>query len=427
MQCYTKDSGWSSCKPACTPGPDPVDIDMTPWECKALGYRTPGAPPGWGPAALWVATNCSGLGENCTDSKCCKDPGLQCYVKEPGQWSMCMPGCLHGPLLVDQNPDIWDCTAMGGRTPGLAQASPDVQIADWVATHCAEDNDNCTSSMCCRNPTSQCYVKDETWAACMRGCAPGVHQFDVDDKPWSCEALGPRTPRPWGHPSLYCLSVAQLWSSEGDIMRAQIALDGGAGIFSCEQYDVFSTDGGVFLGDGPNGPVWSQHFDFANVGMSVDGTSANTRLFWNVWEAVMIVGRYKITDWTVKADPDAVVIPDRLRQHLGPHTGHATYLVDCVKPLMAPMMFGAVEAISKSGLDRYFEGRDSCQNLPIDSWGEDRWLGACLDMLGAPGEQDFSMVSDGVCSGVDCGNGAAAFHPFKDVGSWQGCYYQAMR
>jgi len=210
-------------------------------------------------------------------------------------------------------------------------------------------------------------------------------------------------------------------------MRAQIILDGGAGIFGCEQYDVFSVDGGVFLGDGPNGPVWSQHFDFANTGTSVDGTSANTRLFWNVWEAVMIVGRYKITDWTVKADPDAVLIPDRLRQHLGSHTGHATYIVTCTKPLMTPMMFGAVEAISKSGLDRYFEGRYSCQNLPVDSWGEDRWLGACLDMLGAPGEQDFSMVSDGVCSGVDCGNGAAAFHPFKDVGAWQGCYYQAMR
>jgi len=262
----------------------------------------------------------------------------------------------------------------------------------------------------------------------MKGCAPGVHEDDADDNPWSCAALGPRTPRPWGHPSLYCFAVAQIYSYEGDIIRGQVNTDGGAGIFACEQYDVFSTDAGVFLGDGPMGPVWSQYFDYTAVGMSVDGTSANSRLFWNVWEAVRIVGRYKHTDWTVKVDPDAVVIPDRLRWHLSSHTGHQTYIKTCDKQNgMTPMMFGAIEAISQSAMDRYFEGRDACQGLPIDAWGEDRWLGACLDSLGAPGEDDFSMVSDGVCLGVDCGNGMAAFHPFKDVGGWQNCYYQAVR
>merc|ERR1740129_1041839 len=228
-----------------------------------------------------------------------------------------MPSCQHGPLLTDANPDIWDCTALGGRTPGLAQASPDVQIADWVATKCAKDGESCSSSMCCSNPTSQCFAKDDNWAVCMRGCAPGVHEFDTDDKPWSCKGLGPRTPRPWGHPSLYCFSVAQIYSYEGDIIRGQIATDGGAGIFACEQFDVFSTDGGVFLGDGPLGPVWSQYFGYAATGISVDGTSANSRLFWNAWESVRIAGRYHNTDWTVKADPDAVLIPDRLRGHLG--------------------------------------------------------------------------------------------------------------
>lgn len=361
------------------------------------------------------------------ESRCCKESGQQCYVKVPGEWAACMPSCQHGPLLTDNNPDIWDCTPLGGRTPGLAQASPDVKVAKWVATECAKDYDNCTASMCCRSPTSQCYTKGDTWAACMRGCAPGPHEFDADNKSWSCNALGPRTPRPWSYPSLYCLSVAMIYSPEGDTMRGQINTDGGAGIFACEQYDVFSTDGGVFLGDGPAGPVWSQHFDWAGVGMSVDGTSANTRLFWNVWEAVRMVGRYKYTDWTVKADPDAVLIPDRLREHLRFHTGNPTYIITCNKALMTPMMFGAVEALSNSGIERFFDGRDACMGLPIDAWGEDRWLGACLDLLGAPGEPDFSMVSDGVCNGVDCGSGAAAFHPFKDVGAWQGCYYEAIR
>lgn len=261
----------------------------------------------------------------------------------------------------------------------------------------------------------------------MRGCNPGVHEFDSDEKPWSCAGLGPRTPREWGHPSLYCFSVAQVYGPEGDTMRTQINTDGGAGIFACEQFDVFSTDGGVYIGDGPNGPVWSQYFDFAPVGITIDGTAGNTRLFLNVWEAVKIVGRYKNTDWTVKADPDAVIIPDKLREHLGAHMGRPTYIVTCGKAGMTPMMFGALEAIAREAMEKYYAGRDACMGLPVDDWGEDRWLGACLDMLGAPGEQDFGLVSDGVCEGVSCSSGAAAFHPFKDAGAWQGCYFEAVR
>jgi len=337
-----------------------------------------------------------------------------------------MPSCQHGPLLTDANPDIWDCTPLGGRTPGLAKAPLEIHVADWVSTSCSADGEDCTKTMCCSNPTSQCYEKNENWAVCSRACAPGVHEFD-DDQPWSCKGLGPRTPREWQHPSLYCFSVAQIWSPEGDTMRTQITTDGGAGIFACEQYDVFSTDAGVYLGDGPMGAVWSQYFEFAPVGTTIDGTAGNTRLFLNVWEAVQQVGRYANTDWTVKVDPDAVIIPDRLREHVSPHMGRPTYIVTCTLPGMTPMMFGALEAISKDAIQKFFDAKDSCMNLPVDDWGEDRWLGACLNQLGAPGEEDYSMVSDGVCTGVSCGSGAAAFHPFKDAGAWQGCYFEAMR
>jgi len=426
LQCYTKADGWASCKAACTPGPDPIDADNHPWECKELGSRTPGATPGYnGPPAQWVEEVCSAGGEDCSKSGCCKDPGNQCYLKQPG-WAMCMPSCLHGPLLTDSNPDIWDCTPLGGRTPGLAKASAEVHVADWVATQCAADGESCSKQMCCSNPTSQCFEKNEGWAVCMRGCAPGVHEFD-DEHPWSCNGLGPRTPRAWGHPSLYCFSVVQIYSGEGDTIKTQLNTDGGAGIFACEQFDVFSSDGGVYLGDGPAGPVWSQYFENAAVGTTIDGTAGNTRLFINVWEAVKIVGRFWSTDWLIKADPDAVLIPDRLRSHLSAHMGRPTYIITCTLPGMTPMMFGAVEAISKGAMAKYYENRDVCMGLPVDAWGEDRWISSCLNQIGAPGEEDFAMVSDGVCHGVSCGSGAAAFHPFKSAGAWQGCYYEAIR
>jgi len=427
LQCYTKDSGWAACKPECNPGPDPTDLDDSHWECKAIGTRTPGAAPGWGPAAPWVEEKCAAKREDCSTSQCCKDAGHQCYVKKEG-WSMCMPSCLHGPMLTDANPDIWDCTPLGDRTPGLARAPAEVHVADWVSTECSGDHADCSKTMCCSNPTSQCYAKDDKWATCMRACNPGVHPDDQDQNPWSCAGLGPRTPRAWGHPSLYCISVVQIYAAEADTIRTQMNTDGGAGIFACEQFDVFSTDGGVCLGDGPNGPVWSQYFDNAAVGVTIDGTAGNTRLFMNVWEAVKIVGRYQNTDWTVKADPDAVLIPDRLREHLRPHTGAPTFVLTCTLPGMPTMMFGAVEALSKQALERYYEGGYDCRNnFPVDAWGEDRWLSACLQSIGAPGSEDFGMVNDALCRGGGCSNGAAAFHPFKGASEWQACYYEAMR
>ena len=130
------------------------------------------------------------------------------------------------------------------RPPGLAKVSEEVRIQDWVGTHCSADNENCTGTMCCSNPTSQCYEKSHGWAVCMRGCNPGQpREGDADDNPWTCAALGPRTPRAWGHPSLYCFAVAQIWSPEGDVIQAQINTDGGAGIFACEQTSSPRTEG----------------------------------------------------------------------------------------------------------------------------------------------------------------------------------------
>jgi hypothetical protein len=60
---------------------------------------------------------------------------------------------------------------------------------------------NCASVQCCQSPGMQCYVKDEWWATCRETCVPG----STDDRdpewarsPWSCQALGPRTPRAAG-------------------------------------------------------------------------------------------------------------------------------------------------------------------------------------------------------------------------------------
>jgi len=49
---------------------------------------------------------------------------------------------------------------MGGRTPGMGAAeSPSKYVADWVKTNCSKVGENCLDTMCCADPTDQCYAK----------------------------------------------------------------------------------------------------------------------------------------------------------------------------------------------------------------------------------------------------------------------------
>jgi hypothetical protein len=225
---------------------------------------------------------------------------------------------------------------------------------------------------------------------------------------------------------LYCFHVIRVNSYEADITRFEASKNGGVGIFACEQYDVLSSDGETWLGDGPLGPIRTHHFTGAAITRSVDGTAGNTALFMNAWATVKWIGRWKLTDWTIKVDPDAVLIADRMRGHLKYHTGTPCYIVNCNKPFMLqPMMFGSVESISRQGLEKYFANTGRC-NWGYE-FGEDKWLGKCLSAVGVQGIQDFGAVGDNVCTGANCFDGKAAYHPFKAVGPWAACLAQAMR
>jgi len=429
-QCYKKTAKWSGCKEECVPGPDPMDNNNDTWDCTEIGMRTPG-PRSGGKAADWVKDYCAEKNSNCYESRCCKDPGMQCFMKTKG-YGTCMKYCDHGPLLADANSDIWNCTAMGGRTPGMGAAqSPSKYVADWVKTNCSKVGENCLDTMCCADPTNQCYAKNDKWASCSEGCQVGVHKEDKDKKKWSCAHLGPRTPRKWGKPTLYCYSVIRLQSYEADILRMQVKTDGGIGIFGCDEFDVFAAQGRGWIGDGPNGPVWTHHFVDAPVTRSVDNTAGNTALFRNVWFAVQKVGKWAFTDWTVKMDPDAVLFHARLRKHLAPHTGKPVFIQNCASYTLVQqggaMMFGSMEAMSNQAMDRYFkQGVWQCNNNY--QFGEDRWLGICLKSIGVwpvtdPGTLGDKLCVPGVfsCAGPDK---RAAYHFYKDVGSWMNCYQQ---
>mmetsp|Transcript_96910 Transcript_96910/g.202490 ORF Transcript_96910/g.202490 Transcript_96910/m.202490 type:complete len:799 (+) Transcript_96910:168-2564(+) len=452
-QCFVRDDFWAQCKQDCAPGLDPSQpwSDLE-WSCGTLGSRTPPSePPRKEPVrASWIDNYCSASDENCAVSKCCKDSGYQCYGKASGE-AKCKIDCQKGPDLFDNNSIPFTCEEKGPRMFGSARVPPHRNVSDWVATTCGEDNGGCLTSQCCRSQGYQCFKKSDYWAACLESCEPGENrsaQGDIDGNPWSCEKLGPRTPRPWGTPSFFCFSVIRTVGYEADLMRDQMKEK--SGIFACDEYAVFSSapyEGpatnywapntgdnspnepmvSLDLGMGPLGPVQTIAFEPTYVGVSQDHTAGNTKLFMRVWDKVLASGKYQSTDWTLKVDPDAVLFPSRLRSQLLPHTGKNTYIVNCDKPGMTPMMFGSVEIFTNAAIKMYFDHKDYCMdNLPWQSWGEDYFMGQCLDKLGVARTNMFNLVSDGVCKGVNCGDPtAAAFHPKKDSASWMACLAQA--
>jgi len=209
-------------------------------------------------------------------------------------------------------------------------------------------------------------------------------------------------------------------------MKAQMPT--GYGIWACDTFSAFSLEEFV-IGEVPgHGEVKTHTFVPAEVGSSKDHTAANAELFMHVWDAMGKLGLWQKADWTVKADPDAVLLPTRLRKHLDAFTGQHGYVVNCAKPFMpeGPMMFGALEAFTRSALEVYFRKAGDCAgSLPWKIWGEDLYMGKCLEKIGVNRLNDFTIYSDGVCRGVDCADPeAAAFHPMKDPQSWLNCLAQ---
>jgi len=252
MQCYEKHSWWAACQLDCTPGVDLRDPEghHTPWSCRPLGERTPGIPivtttttgkmlpapageaeneaedeaatidvptlppteaPTSAPAPVVPVSCAESLFENCKDSQCCKDPGMQCYQKH-SYWSACYWEC------PSRDGDVWSCKQLGTRTPGdpittttsearWVQVQKDV-VEEGVQTNTATytttrppcsitRKGDCSQSQCCKDPGMQCFKKDKYWSACELDCTPGI---DVRDRPaelqtpWTCEVLGFRTP-----------------------------------------------------------------------------------------------------------------------------------------------------------------------------------------------------------------------------------------
>jgi len=256
--------------------------------------------------------------------------------------------------------------------------------------------------------------------------------------------------------SLYCFSVytketgSKKVNTEPQLLALQSKLR--ASIFACEQWDVFSD---VAVPVGQSGYVTIQvhdtHGEFHQVkrkSADGDGSWVNWGIFYQVWLKVRDVGKWEVTDYTVKVDPDAVFVPQRLRNYLAWKKGdspHGVYFENCKNVQYG--FFGNVEIISNTAtkvLTQYLENCHAefapCANDGCDwkygAWGEDVFVQRCMDHHYVDKVEAFDVTTDGACEAdrpegekknkkwhvEDCSQvKTVAAHPFKKPKEYLKC------
>lgn len=136
----------------------------------------------------------------------------------------------------------------------------------------------------------------------------------------------------------------------------------------------------------------------------------NWGLFYQVWLKVKAQDAVYKADYTVKVDPDAVFIPQRLRVYLGStikgDSPHGLYLENCKNVQYG--FFGHLEVISREGarvltsnLEECHEKFAPCANEGCDwkwgAWGEDVFTQRCMDHHYVDKVEAFDMTTDGAC------------------------------
>lgn len=445
--CYAKDLAWAVCKQSCSPGIDDSEAPelQTPWTC----------------AKLRPDSQCSGYGENCTSKACCQDPRFKCYYKDPG-WAECRMSCTPGEVHKDEPKAIrkpWSCVPVqGGSAAEARQRLQKLPVASEKAavtsnsSHCVPQYGNCTEKKCCGDRTSGvavgCFKRDASWSECRESCP--------EDDSWACSSksttkgptaastksrtvasttqLVPKAPDTGiaaarSGPSLYCFSLMLPWGGEPKLIRAQ--LEKGVGIFQCDDWSVLSNES-VILSHGPPAVIRTDVLP-GSLKCSFGGeyhTALNSEVFYRAWTKVVEIGRFLQYDWTVKADPDAVLLPQRLRKHTLDRNAQASlYINNCFEGLHGP-----IEVVSLGGMKVFKAGLKSCKQILEREWmtyGEDVWLRRCYGLLGLARVDDYDVLREKACKPfkdpIPCKYNAVSFHPLKTPDKYFKCLLQAQK
>jgi hypothetical protein len=209
--------------------------------------------------------------------------------------------------------------------------------------------------------------------------------------------------------TLFCFLAYLPGSEEVELMNT--AKNAGASIYACDLHAEFES--------------WQsgkQQWDTGEGGASI----TNTDVFLNVWQQVQENGLFLKADWTVKVDPDALIVPDRLKAHiaaLNPPAHRPLYLKNngLDGGLGNNGFLGAFEIFSKQAVQIYLDNYEGCRDAFGLDTGEDGFLKGCMDALGVGFMTDESLFKPDFSPGACIDEGMAGFHPLKEHSQWLCC------
>lgn len=235
---------------------------------------------------------------------------------------------------------------------------------------------------------------------------------------------------------MFCFEVMRAVGYEPGLVAAQ--LDRKVSVFACDEFAVFSDgaqvtlkgDSGITLRSIAIPKLTGTMGQYGQKGQTTNSW-LNTLTFMQVWEAVGRDGRFRQHDWVVKVDPDAVFFPDRLRNHLNPHTppgGADLYIHNCAR-YPDIQMLGSLEVVSKQAVETFLVGEKRCRSeLPWKGWGEDFFMQHCLDLLKVGHVDDMNALGDVNCNFAPCTDiGRVVYHPFKTQQAFFECWNQSAK
>jgi len=339
----------------------------------------------------------------------------------------------------------WSVTS---NLSGLQEKEERIQIEPSYPA-CSSPKENCYSTGCCKTSGHKCYSRGQGKAQCNETCTRGT-----------CEVISPHSvpvARPLGQ-RLYCFAVyTQVTGNDTKVNHELELLEAAkgkqAGIFACDLWEVYS-DGHATVGGYQVIKVNDEFGEFHRVKRKHTGTWVNWALFYQVWVGIRSSGMWEGADYTVKVDPDAVFLPDRLKTWLSTKPGdspHGLYYENC--PNVQYGFFGHIEVMTKTAVEvltKYLENchvefgpcADTGCDWKYGAWGEDVFAQRCMDHHYVDKVGAFDLATDGACKAdrpegekhntkwhpTDCSTvQTVTAHPYKKPAEYLKCLSEMTR
>jgi len=329
--------------------------------------------------------------------------------------------------VVDADPFQMKTALPGGNDSsfcGLIEQDQEYRGADLYEAHDATTASECCAK-CQEDPRCRIWTLSDKGVCMLKALLPDMHSMHAITQA-STNRVGYLSGLPFQMlkpGSLFCFALMRPESYEQGLLVMQ--RERHVSIFACDEYAVYSSKE-ILLHRGVKTSVVNSDLK-CKIGGEFQ-TALNNDIFLAVWDKVFKDARYKFHDWVVKADPDSVFFPQRLRVavQFHPDTGEGIYLNNCRFGLHGPL-----EVLSKNAVDKWAAGTQQCVdhfNQVCSGpclWGEDMFMDQCMQkVLKVKRDDDWNLLSEPHCEATDwqdCKNGRVTFHPFKKMEDYEAC------